>query len=198
MVDIASEASHAGSMPVDEHRSILVAASEFVVDIRTAAGGVAQSQSSTIVRTVGQFGVAPNACNIVPGGVTLQVDIRDVDYRAMNTITERAEAVLGELEVAHPVKTGFDHYRDQRPSRVVGDCVATTFAAAVTEDVDAKRMHSAAMYDTMNVANVTDAALLFTPSAGGLLHNLRKWTDWADCAITAPVLAGTLIHLTGT
>ncbi|ELZ55960.1 MULTISPECIES: M20 family metallo-hydrolase [unclassified Haloferax] len=195
--DIVGEADHAGATPMDERRDALVAASEFVVDVRAAADDVAQNQSSTAVGTVGQFDVAPNARNIVPGEVTLQMDIRDVDYRAMDAIAERAEAALDELEAAHPVETSFDRYRDQRPSRMADDCVAAALDAAATEDIDAKRMHSAAMHDTANVAGVTDAVLLFAPSADGLSHNPREWTDWADCATAASVLAGTLARLAG-
>ncbi|ELK55756.1 N-carbamoyl-L-amino acid amidohydrolase, partial [Haloferax sp. BAB-2207] len=195
--DIVGEADHAGATPMDERRDALVAASEFVTDFRAAADDVAQNQSSTAVGTVGQFDVAPNARNIVPGEVTLQMDIRDVDYRAMDAIAERAEAALDELEAAHPVETSFDRYRDQRPSRMADDCVAAALDAAATEDIDAKRMHSAAMHDTANVAGVTDAVLLFAPSADGLSHNPREWTDWVDCATAASVLTGTLARLAG-
>ncbi|ELZ65660.1 N-carbamoyl-L-amino acid amidohydrolase [Haloferax prahovense DSM 18310] len=195
--DIVGEADHAGATPMDERRDALVAASEFVVDFRAAADDVAQNQSATAVGTVGQFDVTPNARNIVPGEVTLQMDIRDVNYRAMNAIAERADAALARLETTHPVETSFDRYRDQRPSRMADDCVDAALDAAATEDIDAKRMHSAAMHDTANVASVTDAVLLFAPSADGLSHNPREWTDWVDCATAASVLAGTLARLAG-
>ncbi|NNC24607.1 Zn-dependent hydrolase, partial [Salinisphaera sp. USBA-960] len=113
---------------------------------------------------IGQFDVTPNARNIVPGEVSLQMDIRDVDSRAMDAIAERADAALDGVEAAHPVETEFDRYRDQRPSRMADDCVAAAHAAAAAEDIDAERMHSAAMHDTANVASVTDAVLLFAPS----------------------------------
>jgi N-carbamoyl-L-amino-acid hydrolase len=58
-------------------------------------------------------------------------------------------------------------------------------------------LHSGAAHDTMHVADVTDAALLFAPSRGGISHNPREWTDWDDCASAAQVLAGAMAESAG-
>lgn len=53
-------------------------------------------------------------------------------------------------------------------------------------------LHSGAAHDTMFVADVTDAALLFAPSRDGISHSPMEWTDWDDCAAATRVLAGAL------
>jgi N-carbamoyl-L-amino-acid hydrolase len=50
-------------------------------------------------------------------------------------------------------------------------------------------LHSGAAHDTMHVASVTDACLLFAPSEDGVSHNPREWTDWDDCATATRALA---------
>ncbi|KAB1187493.1 MULTISPECIES: M20 family metallo-hydrolase [Haloferax] len=193
--EVVGEANHAGATPMDERSDALVAASEFVLDFRHAAEAVVDAESSTAVGTIGQLSVAPNARNIVPGAVELQMDIRDVDYQAMNTIAERAEQSLTRLETAQPVETTFDRYRDQQPSHMSDDCVEAAIQTATEAGIEFKRMHSAAMHDTANVASVTNTVLLFAPSRDGISHNPREWTDWADCATATTVLAGTLARL---
>jgi len=42
---------------------------------------------------------------------------------------------------------------------------------------------------------VTDAALLFAPSAGGYSHSPKEWAEWSDCAVATQVLAESLALL---
>ncbi len=67
-------------------------------------------------------------------------------------------------------------------------------AAAGLETMD---IHSGAAHDTMHVAGVTDASLLFAPSRDGVSHNPREWTDWDDCADATRVLAGAMAEVAG-
>ena len=197
-VEIDGEADHAGATPMYDRSDALVTASEFVVDFRRAAEEVVTSTSPTAVGTVGRCDVTPNARNIVPGAVELQMDVRDVEYESMNVLVDRARRSLARLERDAPVRTDLERYRDQRPSQMADSCVEAATAATETCDVDAIEMHSAAMHDTANVADVTDTVLLFAPSKDGLSHNPLEWTDWDDCAAVTEVLAETVARLAST
>ncbi len=194
-VEVVGEADHAGATPMYERSDALTTASEFIVDFRRAAEDVVASISPTAVGTVGRCDVAPNARNIVPGHVELHMDIRDVEYESMNVLADRARQSLTRLERDAPVRTEFDRYRDQRPSRMADRCVEAALSAAETRDIGVQKMHSAAMHDTANVSSVTDTVLLFAPSRNGLSHNPLEWTDWDDCAAATDVLATTLAEL---
>jgi N-carbamoyl-L-amino-acid hydrolase len=63
--------------------------------------------------------------------------------------------------------------------------------------VETLDLHSGAAHDTMRVARVTDAALLFAPSVDGLSHTPLEWTEWDDCATATRVLAGALADVAG-
>lgn len=47
----------------------------------------------------------------------------------------------------------------------------------------------------MQVANVTDAALLFAPSTGGYSHSPKERAEWSDCAVATQILAESLALL---
>jgi N-carbamoyl-L-amino-acid hydrolase len=71
-------------------------------------------------------------------------------------------------------------------------CVGAAVESAERVDLDAMRLHSAALHDTANLARVTDTALLFAPSRDGISHNPLEWTDWEDCAKATRVLVETM------
>jgi beta-ureidopropionase / N-carbamoyl-L-amino-acid hydrolase len=139
--------------------------------------------------------VEPNVRNIVPGGVDMKLDIRDVGHETMNILIDRVRCRLERIAKPRAVETRFERFRDDPPSYMSDQCISTAVDAADSCTATAKRLHSAAMHDTANVSSVTDAGLLFAPSADGVSHTPREWTDWDDCATATPVLAGTAARL---
>src|SRR5258708_3574095 len=70
-VTFTGEAAHAGTTPMDHRKDALVAASVFVEAVENIA-----STHPGLVATVGQLTVQPGAANVVPGEVTLSLDVR--------------------------------------------------------------------------------------------------------------------------
>jgi len=70
-------------------------------------------------------------------------------------------------------------------------------AAGDRVGVETLDLHSGAFHDTMSIADVTDAALLFAPSRDGISHSPREWTDWEDCATATAVLAEAVASIGG-
>lgn len=196
-VVISGEADHAGATPMDCRTDALAAASEFVLDVESAVNEVVDEHSSTAVGTVGAFDVSPNAPNVVAGSVELVIDVRDVDHDAMDSIIERAQTSLERLEHERGVDTSLVRPWDRQPTPMTDRCRAALRAAGNRGEIETLDLHSAAGHDTMHVAKVTDAGLLFAPSKGGISHNPLEWTDWSDCAEATQVLAGALAELAG-
>lgn len=188
-VTITGETDHAGSTPMFDRRDALAAASAFVLDLEGAAEELA-TENETVVATAGEGTITPNARNIVPGEVRLQLDIRDVTHDTMDQLVDRCRSSLARLERRRGVETSLERYRDSEPSEMSQRCVTAAQGSVETHDIDAISLHSAAMHDTANAAAVTDAGLLFAPSVDGISHSPREWTDWDDCAVTTQALAG--------
>ena len=196
-VTIRGEANHAGTTSMARRTDALAAASEFVLDVERVARNVTE-QSPSAVGTVGRLAVSPNAPNVVPGSVELTLDVRDVEYASMETIFERAAESLGRLERERGVSTSLDRPWDQRPTPMSERCRAAIHEAGARTGIDTLDLHSGAGHDTMNVAGVTDAGLLFAPSRDGISHNPLEWTDWEDCAAVTRVLAEAIVSVAGT
>jgi len=194
---VRGEANHAGATPMGDRTDALAAASEFVLDVERAANEVVAADSETAVGTVGSLDVRPNATNVVPGAVEMGVDIRDVDRDAMGELVARAERSLARLERERGVETEFRRPFDLEPTPMSDRVREAARDAGERAGIETLAMHSGAAHDTMHVAGVTDAGLLFAPSRDGISHNPKEWTDWDDCATATRVLAGALADLAG-
>jgi N-carbamoyl-L-amino-acid hydrolase len=192
---VQGEADHAGATPMADRTDALAAASEFVLDVERAAKEVVASESDTAVGTVGSLDVRPNATNVVAGAVEMGVDIRDVDRDAMQAIVSQARDSLAALERERGVETEFGRPFDLEPTIMSDRVRAAAHDAGETAGIETIDLHSGAAHDTMHVADVTDAGLLFAPSRDGISHNPKEWTDWDDCAAATRVLAGALADL---
>jgi beta-ureidopropionase / N-carbamoyl-L-amino-acid hydrolase len=196
-VTIEGEANHAGATPMGERTDALAAASEFVRDVERAAEEVVASESRSAAATVGSLAVGPNATNVVPGRVDCGVDVRDVDHGTMDALVERARGSLARLERARGVDCTLDREFDVEPAAMAPRCREAAREAAEAAGITTMKLYSGAAHDTMRVARVTDAGLLFAPSREGISHNPREWTDWEDCATATGVLCGAMARLAG-
>lgn len=187
-VTIDGEANHAGSTAMRDRTDAFCAAAAFVLDLERLATEHAR-ESGTTVGTAGELTVEPNARNIVPGEARLELDIRDVDHDRMDDVVSGCRSSLARLERERGVVTELDRYRDVPPTPLSPSCIAAVETAVEDCDVSAIGLHSAAMHDTANVADVTDAGLVFAPSVGGVSHSPQEWTDWSDCATATRILA---------
>jgi N-carbamoyl-L-amino-acid hydrolase len=195
--EIMGEADHAGATPMNERTDALAAASEVVLDVEAAANEVVAEESETAVGTVGSLSVSPNATNVVPGKIEMGVDIRDVEYQSMQTLVEATRSSLAIVEADRGVETSFSRPLDLEPTPMSEPLRAAAHRAGEDAGIQTLDLHSGAAHDTMHIAAVTDAALLFAPSQDGISHNPREWTDWDDCASAARVLAGAMADVAG-
>ena len=58
-------------------------------------------------------------------------------------------------------------------------------------------MVSGAGHDSMSLAQVTRAGMIFVPSVGGVSHSPQERTQWEDAVNGANVLLNTLVGLDG-
>ncbi|MDT3437927.1 Zn-dependent hydrolase [Haloarcula sp. 1CSR25-25] len=194
-VSIDGSADHSGTTGMQARRDALVAASQLVLDVEETATEIAATGTETAVGTVGRLTPKPNAVNVVPGSVSMRLDLRSIDRLEIDRQVRAVESSLADLEREHGVETSLDIPYDIAPTQLSERIRDTVETAASRCDIETLALHSGAGHDTMQVANVTDAALLFAPSAGGYSHSPKEWAEWSDCAVATQVLAESLALL---
>ena len=195
-VTVEGEPNHAGTTPMAARTDALASASDVVLAVEAAAADRATVDPAA-VGTVGGLEVAPNATNVVPGRVELEVDVRSVETDSIERVVAATRAALEEVADERGVETDFARPFDLERTSLADRCRAALRRAGDRAGVPTRSLHSGAAHDSMHVADVTDAGMLFAPSRDGVSHNPREWTDWTDCAAATRVFAGAVAALAG-
>jgi allantoate deiminase len=177
------EAAHAGTTPMDHRRDALVAASVFV----QAVADLAESQAG-LVATVGQLAVQPGAANVVPGEVTLSLDVRHADdairLRSSKLLTDVAGKIANHRGIALTTTQVSENGSVRCSPRL------TSVLAQAVQDLGHPtiQLASGAGHDAVEMAGVTEIAMLFVRCKGGVSHNPAESVDEADVAVAIDVL----------
>jgi hydantoinase/carbamoylase family amidase len=174
-------------------RDTLIPASMIIQDAERIAKGV----SDTTVATVGKMEITPNMINVVPGEVKMCFDIRDIYMvnveKAADLISQRFYEICRERKVEGEIHESIRSVGTLLPRRltdVVEEAVRQTGAPY-------RRMMSGAAHDAQMMARITDTAMIFVPSIGGISHDPREKTDYADIALGAQALCNALLSQIG-
>jgi allantoate deiminase len=176
-VGFVGEAGHAGTVPMEGRRDALCAAAEFVLAVEEAAWG-----EPGMVATVGHIAAHPGAGNVIPGEVSLSLDLRHADDRV------RVHAVESLRETARGIaagRGGENHWQLRQESGAVPtDPELTALLARAVADLGyrVERMPSGAGHDAAELAETAPIAMLFVRCPGGISHNPAESVSPGDVA----------------
>ena len=182
-VGFSGVAGHAGTVPMDQRRDALCAAAEFVLAVEALGRG-----RPGLVATVGQLDAQPGASNVIPGRVTLSLDVRHQDDAACATacglLHERARRIAADRQIA--LDWRLLHADGATPC---APALTRLLARAVEEaGYAAHVLPSGAGHDAVVMAGLTGVAMLFVRCAGGVSHNPAEAVAAADVAAALDVL----------
>ena len=191
-VTVEGTANHAGTTPMNRRRDALVTAAEFAL----AVNHVASTTPGTQVATVGRIQAEPGAPNVIPGRVTLSLEIRDLAAEKMESVFRAIESEGNRIAAARGTSLQFAEVElalepaptDQRLRRLIEE-------AAESLGLSHRRMPSGAGHDSQEMAHVTPIAMIFVPSRGGVSHAPQEFTAPTDIANGANLLLRTLLAI---
>jgi acetylornithine deacetylase/succinyl-diaminopimelate desuccinylase-like protein len=141
-----------------------------------------------LIATVGQLTVHPGAANVVPGEVTLSLDIRHSDD---NVRLERTRHLLDkarEIGLRRNVQVA-DELLGENPSAPCAQRLASLLAKAVEDvGIPVVNLVSGAGHDGVAMASLTDVGMLFVRCKGGISHNPTESVEAADVEVAIDVL----------
>lgn len=191
-VTITGLARHSGSTPMDLRRDALTAASEVVLEVERLARG---SASGSTVGTVGVLHVSPGAVNVIPGQVTMEVDIRDSDLAARTAVVEGTLRKLEELAATREVEVDVATITEDTPADCDPRIVAAVRDSCETLGTPYIGMTSGAYHDSMVLGAKVPIGMIFVPSRDGISHHPDEYTAPEELDLGVAVLAGTLERL---
>jgi N-carbamoyl-L-amino-acid hydrolase len=181
---ITGQSAHAGTTPMRMRRDPLLAAARLTTEVRSIADDLGGDQ----VATVGRMAVHPNLVNVVPATVTMTVDLRNTDEPTLVEAERRLRVAVDAFGADGGVTIETRRLARFEPVEFDRGMVDLVESTATELGFSTHRMSSGAGHDAQMLARVCPTAMIFTPSVGGLSHNIAEFTEAADLEAGANVL----------
>ena len=185
-------ANHAGTTPMNMRQDALLAASKFIIAVDEATRAIQGNQ----VGTVGKIAAMPGAYNVIPGKVTLGLEIRDLSAGKIESlfraIEKRASAI------AQSSKTTISFVRQanaSKPALTDKTLQQHILTSAKALGLTTRFMQSGAGHDAQEIALIAPVAMIFVPSRAGISHSPKEFTKAIDMANGGNVLLQTILAL---
>jgi N-carbamoyl-L-amino-acid hydrolase len=144
---------------------------------------------------VGHLEVQPNAPNVIPGTVTMTIELRDL---SPDTLAALAAEIRGRAaSIARTSSTTIEITSlGGNPPALAAPMMQTIIErASASAGLGTSRLPSGAGHDAQMMAQLCPMGMIFVPSVGGISHSPRELTRWEDCANGATVLLNAVLEL---
>jgi len=189
-VTVEGVANHAGTTPMNLRQDALLASSKLIIAVNEVIRNLPGNQ----VGTIGKITALPGAYNVVPGHVTLGLELRDLSAEKIELlfveIQKRAAAIANDSNV----KISFRREASEvKPALTDKQLQQKIDASAKALGLKTKFMQSGAGHDSQQMALLAPVAMIFVPSVGGISHSPKEFTKAADMVNGANVLLQTIL-----
>lgn len=186
LIRFEGQQDHAGGTTMAERKDAGLSAVRLLAAIDREFPRVCAERSTW---TTGRIVLEPGAPSIIPGSAEVLFQFRDVSMEVL----ERLEATLRRLvqESNRREKCPATLEQKSRATPAICDPAMMAALAAAAEELAAgawTRMPSGAGHDAQYIAKRMPAAMLFTPSIGGISHHWAEDTKEEDLALCCEVL----------
>jgi len=187
-VDVTGESGHAGTVPMIVRHDALSSAAEIALALETLA-----RQLGECVVTVGYLVVEPNQTNVIPSRVSFRVDARSVDDERVDRIEAGLRDECSRMEIQRGVTCAIKVLERRAAVPMNEGLRAALHTTLESLDKNVMPVPSGAGHDTMCVATVAPAAMIFVPSVGGRSHVGTEYTAPEDLELGVEALARAIV-----
>ena len=176
--------NHAGTTPMSMRTDAGYVAAEIACFVRRLAREYGGAQ----VGTVGHMTFAPNLVNVIPNRVVMTVDLRNTDEATLQRAEHATVEFIDQTAKAEGVEVTRRTLARFEPVDFDPEMIDRVEQTARSQGLSVRRMPSGAGHDAQMFAPHCPTSMIFVPSAGGISHNVREFTEPAQLIAGANVL----------
>ena len=176
-IHIQGMADHSGATPMGMRRDALVAAAKLILAVNEAAE---DEKEHGTVGTVGVVEVEPGSINVVPGAVTLWVDVRGVEMASIKRTLEDIQAEAENVAVTDRVGVRIEMLTSDSPVPLDENLAVQTEGICKELSYSFLHMNSGAGHDAMHMAKIAPTTMVFIPCKSGISHNPAEYASLED------------------
>jgi len=190
-VIVDGKTNHAGTTPMDRRADAMVAAARFVDLVYTTAREMPGRQ----VATVGRLEAEPGAPNVIPGRVTMTLEIRDLSMEGIEKVYDEIGQSVGRIEGQTETQFSFERFYTSRAAPTEPRIREIIENSAQSLGLSSRRMPSGAGHDAQSIALFAPVGMIFVPSVDGISHAPEEFTEPQDITNGVNVLLRTLLEI---
>ncbi|MBY0335040.1 MAG: hydantoinase/carbamoylase family amidase [Acetobacteraceae bacterium] len=177
---------HTGGTTMAERKDAAVAAMRVLAAIDDQFPMLAGPRTTW---TCGRIALTPNAPHVIAGEAEMIFQFRDLSEEVLDRLEERLRRIVQEVDRRDRCAVTLEPV-----SRAAAAPSAPAFHAAICRAAERHApgawaaMPSGAIHDAQWMARVMPAAMLFTPSIGGISHHWTEDTAAADLELSLRIL----------
>lgn len=188
-VTVEGFANHAGTTPMDQRHDALLAAAKFIEKVYQVVTGIPGRQ----VGTVGWIKVQPGAYNVIPGKVTLGLELRDLEEQKIKAMFGQLRTEANKIGEMQGTKFDFTEPVLTHPALTDKGFQTRIDEAARQLGLSTRVMPSGAGHDAQEIANIGPVGMIFVPSISGISHSPKEFSRPKDIENGANVLLQTVL-----
>ncbi|WP_159696236.1 allantoate amidohydrolase [Massilia sp. 9I] len=184
LVELSGVASHAGTTPMGMRRDAAAAAAEIVLLVEQRCSG-----RGSLVGTVGQLEVPSGSVNVIPGQCRLSLDIRAASDEERLAAVDDILAGISAICARRGIEEKLWKLVEADAAPCAPHLMDRLGAAIIAAGLPRFDLLSGAGHDAMEMARITEVAMLFTRCGnGGISHNPLETMTADDAEIAGEVL----------
>jgi N-carbamoyl-L-amino-acid hydrolase len=190
-VTVEGFANHAGTTPMNQRDDALLSAARFIDKLNQ----IVTSTPGRQVGTVGWIKAQPGAYNVIPGKVTLGMELRDLDAQKIKNLFAQVRLAADDIGRKNSTSFRFDPLPVSTPALTDKHLQALIGQSAKGLGLSTLLMPSGAGHDAQEMATLGPIGMIFVPSVGGVSHAPKEFTRPDDIENGANVLLQTVLSI---
>lgn len=191
---VDGKGGHAGAVLMPDRHDAFMASAEIALALEKAALSTGALDS---VATTGVCEIFPSAVNSIPANVQMAMDIRDTDEARRDGMLQALETACAEVAARRGVSAKIEIINRDAPAVCNESVITALQEACVAQELAYDLMVSRAYHDSLFMARICPAGMVFIPCKGGVSHRPEEYSSPEAIREGVAVLAGALAALAG-
>ena len=196
-ITVTGSAGHSGTTRMQERKDALVTASHIVTTIRDLALEISSQDNRHFVATIGRIEVYPNGAAIIPGQVSMILDLRASNAQSRDRFLSSLQLAFAEISRRETCEIGMDPISAANVAPMDSSLRTHLKNSAEALGLSHISIASGAGHDMAHMSRIAPAAMIFIPCKDGLSHCPEEFATPEAIARGSAVLTHTVLKLAG-
>jgi allantoate deiminase len=183
IVTLTGEANHAGTVPMRLRHDPFLAGAEMALALERIAAAIPDA-----VGTVGRVDVRPGGVNVIPGQVTISLDMRARTDAMLRQLTSEMDREITRIAKARGVEMKVEPMLETKAAPCAPGLIGQLDNAVRKCGIKPLHLPSGAGHDGMAMIALGPIGMLFVRCKAGISHSPLESVEAADVTVAATVL----------